>query len=191
MIKSLFNICENFLLNTLILTPENVFTTHEDASFLEMKNIQDYCLRYVSRNARKIFHSKSFTKASRDTFQDILKLDLMNIESEMEVIEALWMWGEEQCKENGIKCSVENVRNCTKAFLKHVRFFALTMDELVNILEKCQILDTSEEMALLWNVAMPRARRPIKVPPNICTESRTRFVRTFFPFYIIKFTVNI
>lgn len=176
MIKSLFDICEDFLLNNIVLSPETVFDLHEASSFLEMKNVQDHCLRYVSRNARNIFTSKSFFRASKNTFQDVLSMDVMNIESEREIIEAVWRWGEQQCFEKGVKCSVENVRNCTKELLKYVRFFAMSTEELVKILERCQILETSDELTLLWNVAMPRTKRSLTMPCNISTDSRTRYI---------------
>lgn len=67
MIKSLFTICENFLIKNIVLSPENIFIIYEEASFLEMRKLQECCLRHVSRNAREIFLSKSFLKTSKKT----------------------------------------------------------------------------------------------------------------------------
>lgn len=67
MIKSLFTICENFLIKNTVLSPENIFIIYEEASFLEMKKLQDCCLSYVSRHAREIFLSESFLKTSKKT----------------------------------------------------------------------------------------------------------------------------
>ncbi|GIY79432.1 hypothetical protein CEXT_739021 [Caerostris extrusa] len=100
-IKPLFKACEKYLLSNVVLDAETVFHIYEEASFLEMKKLQSRCLSYVSRNAKKLLHSESFNGASKATIQDILRLDLMDIESETEIIEAIWRWGGGTVQRNG------------------------------------------------------------------------------------------
>lgn len=101
-------------------------------------------------------------------------LDLLNIESEMEIIHSLWLWGEAQCKEKGLKCTSENIREYTKEFLKHIRFLSMNMNELVRVLKQCQILDTSDELAVLCNFAMPSTKQHLTMPSNICATTKNR-----------------
>lgn len=102
-------------------------------------------------------------------------LDLLNIESEIEIIQSLWLWGEQQCKEKGLKCTNENIRDYTKEFLKHIRFLSMNMNELARVLKQCQILDTSDELAVLWNFAMPSTTQHLTMPSNICTKTKNRY----------------
>ncbi|XP_035206710.1 BTB/POZ domain-containing protein 6-like isoform X1 [Stegodyphus dumicola] len=176
MIKNLFRACENYLLKNAILNSQTVFSLYEEASFLDMVKLQNLCLRYISRNAKKVFRSKSFMGASKDTLKDILMLDLMDIDSECEIVEALWLWGEEQCKESGIKCSEENIRNFTRSFLKHVRFLTMKFEDLNKILGKFQLLDSSEQLALMWTVAMPKQEEIPNMPLEICNIARARSI---------------
>lgn len=176
LIKPLFKACENYLVSHIILDPETVFSLYEEASFLEMKQLQSRCLGYVSKNAKKLLHSTFFNSASKSTIEDILKLDLMDIESETDIIEALWCWGLEQCKELDLECTDKNVRFLTRDFLQYVRFLSMKMEELQPILEKFQLLDTSEQLAILWNLTMPKTTSCAKIPPNLCEIARNRSV---------------
>ncbi|GFT92697.1 hypothetical protein NPIL_37341 [Nephila pilipes] len=176
LIRPLFQACEKFLLSNVILDPETVFSLYEEASFLEMKRLQSHCLSYVSKNAKRLFHTKFFNTASKSTIEDILKLDLMDIESEIEIIEALWHWGEKQCKELNLECTDKNIRFLTKDFLQYVRFLSMKMEDLKPILEKFQLLDTSEELAILWNLTMPKSTGFTSIPSNLCEIARNRSV---------------
>ncbi|CAL1274739.1 unnamed protein product, partial [Larinioides sclopetarius] len=177
LINPLFKACESYLLSNVVLDSQTVFSLYEEASFLEMKQLQSRCLGFVSRNAKKLLHSESFHSASKTTIQDILRLDLMNIESEVEIIEAIWHWGEEQCKELDLECSEENIRLLTKDFLQYVRFLSMKMADLEEVLEKFQLLDTSERLAILWNLTMPKVVTGITTAPSsLCEIARTRSV---------------
>ncbi|KAG8182554.1 hypothetical protein JTE90_002088 [Oedothorax gibbosus] len=177
LIEPLFQSCESYLLNYATLSPENVFHIHDEASFLDMKRLQDRCMRYVSRNAKKVLTSEAFVMCSRSTLDDIMALDLMDIDSEVEVMEALWRWGERQCDEEGIESSVTNVRNTTRDFLKHIRFLSLAKKDLESALKKFQFLDTEDELMTLWDLAMPKTDVAVpKMSSSLCGLSRTRSV---------------
>ncbi|GFR30849.1 hypothetical protein TNCT_718581 [Trichonephila clavata] len=176
LIKPLFKACENYLVSNILLDPETVFSLYEEASFLEMKQLQSRCLGFISKNAKKVLHSKFFRSASKSTIEDILKLDLMDIESETDIIEALWCWGQEQCKELDLECTNKNVRFLTRDFLRYVRFLSMKMEDLQPILEKFQLLDTSEQLAILWNLTMPKTTSCTKIPSNLCEIARNRSV---------------
>ncbi|GIY79430.1 hypothetical protein CEXT_739011 [Caerostris extrusa] len=50
------------------------------------------------------------------------------------------------------------------------------MEDLKPVLEKFKLLDTSEQLAVLLNLAMPKPSEVAKVPSNLCEIAQTRSV---------------
>ncbi|XP_054715083.1 uncharacterized protein LOC129224625 isoform X1 [Uloborus diversus] len=70
----------------------------------------------------------------------------MVIDTECELMQAVWLWGEEQCKGRGTIASIENVRKYTKDLMKYIRFTSVATKDWEKLLEKFQFVDTSEAL---------------------------------------------
>ncbi|KAI5640774.1 BTB/POZ domain-containing protein [Phthorimaea operculella] len=71
------------------LSPENVCQIYEFACFFEKKTLQEQCLELIKTKTQQVLKSSGFRNAESDTLKTIVSMDTLDINSEMDLFNAL------------------------------------------------------------------------------------------------------
>ncbi|XP_059486947.1 BTB/POZ domain-containing protein 3-like [Neocloeon triangulifer] len=143
----------NFLQNP---SPEDVITVHE---FFKSMNDNSYCkalLQIVASKTSAVLKSNAWLKSSASTVLEIFQMDHLNVKYEMELFEALYLWGSAGgMKENGIEAE-EIKAKTVKDALQLIRFMTMDVVEFGELCksEGAKMLTEDEKVKVFMSISL-------------------------------------
>ena len=115
----------------------------EQSILFDEKKLKKTVLRKIQEEAPVVLATEDFTKLSKEALREILQLNL-EISTEREVFEASMKWAENKCQE--LKKAVEgaNIREVLSENLFLIRFPAMSVDDISNIVAPQDVLTGDE-----------------------------------------------
>lgn len=153
--------CENYLKKSIC--PANVCTIYEQARFYDIDQLSDDCFSFFIRNARQVLQNKDFLQLSSSSMYAVLENDLPV--NEIELFNAIYHWGENQCRRVKEEATGPKARNQLGEMLYKIRLPLLTMQEFSMHVSPKGVL-TQEEELLIFRYLARADSRDIHSPPD-------------------------
>ncbi|XP_075676596.1 kelch-like protein 41 isoform X2 [Dermatophagoides pteronyssinus] len=129
-----------------------------------------HCFNVIDMNCNKILDSDEFLLLSnQELIVSILSRDTLNIDSELDIYNALCRWSNHQCKQQRLELTAENKRKVLGDLIYLPRYLIMKRNEFIDGPYKDEILKRDEKEILLKilnnddNIELPDAMKPYKM----------------------------
>ncbi|XP_059486599.1 BTB/POZ domain-containing protein 2-like isoform X2 [Neocloeon triangulifer] len=131
------------------------------------------CMEVMSANIKEVLSSSHWQNASLDLIMDVLSQGDLNVDSECDLLEGLYRWGEANTKDRIGKPSDAMVREAIKKPLEKIRFLSMEHQEFAAFCSKNKNnIFTAEEK---WNIIMSISIKSAEnLPENFSSEMQPR-----------------
>lgn len=128
----------------------------------------------------RVFEDPTFVTMERQTLCEILDQDVLNVNSEVEIYEAVIKWAENQCRIQDLEINSENERKVLgEEMIGKIRFLALTVEEFSEYIAGSILLTTDEKLMLYNCISCPKKYKLEGFFSNN-TNKRMMFPNTYF-----------
>ncbi|KFM68835.1 BTB/POZ domain-containing protein 6-A, partial [Stegodyphus mimosarum] len=169
-IRELKEKCASYFLSNVTL--DNLFIEYEYSLNENIKELLDSCRNFVCNETKAVLESPHFKDASRIVIEDIIKQDSLNVNSELDVINAVLKWARSECRRRSLSCDEMYLRDCIEPLLKHLRLLSLTPEEFCDFVEQHNIFTSLESSVLTRKLLQPDSK--VRVPETFCFIAEKR-----------------
>jgi len=125
----------------------------------------------VLREGSTMVKSESFSHISSSVLRSVLQMDTINAQ-EFDIVDACIKWAKEQCKQQGIESTGNNMRNALADSWSLIRFPVLSIEEFVEHVVSHDILTSDEGYALFCHIHKKKVELPFTATAR-CNPFRT------------------
>ena len=147
MVPFLTEKCVSILRNGL--NPGNVFPILDQATKFGEKELEIECWEMVCSQTHKAVTSDNFINVSKQTLDNLLKQDTLDME-EVELFNAVLKWSDHECTRKGLEATGENKRAILGESVYQIRFSSMTQEEFMQNVSSSGVL-TSEEVVSIYD----------------------------------------
>ncbi|XP_039285151.1 BTB/POZ domain-containing protein 6-B-like [Nilaparvata lugens] len=164
-IPDLMSKCVQYIKDNISVS--EVIDVYEFSCKYNIPDIEKICAAVFQNKTREVMQSEKFLSANVQTLETILKMDSLNLESELEVFKYTEKWAIAEAVRRNIDLQAEYF-NCIK---KHVRFLTMDKDQYKEGLSKSDLITAEERISLLHNLMdledeLPHKFCPVSEPRN-------------------------
>ncbi|KAJ2949686.1 hypothetical protein O0L34_g15617 [Tuta absoluta] len=194
-----------------MLNPKNVCQIYEFSRFFGEDLLEEKCIKMLTTKTQYVLKDPSFLNADVKTLQKIVSLDTLDIDSEIDLYDALLhyvdnykkddiQFGEDDIqksnKGNGNEISIKvpplnssfnnlnAARQILQGILEEIRFLSMSPGELAKVSESNELMSVDEIQALFTNKFLPDSSISMPVGFSTLREPRFRGAAT------IRHTIN-
>ncbi|XP_035221567.1 uncharacterized protein LOC118194535 [Stegodyphus dumicola] len=169
-IRELKEKCASFFQANVAL--DNLFIGYEYSLQDNIKELLDSCRNFVCSESKVVLESPHFKDASHIVIEDIVKQESLDVNSELDVINAVLKWARSECKRRSLPCDEMCLRDCIEPLLKHIRLLSLTPEEFFDFVEQHNIFTSMESSVLTRKLLEPNGN--VHVPETFCLIAEKR-----------------
>uniref|UniRef100_A0A336MAR1 CSON014180 protein n=1 Tax=Culicoides sonorensis TaxID=179676 RepID=A0A336MAR1_CULSO len=129
--------CLNFIGDRLC--PDIVCMAYETANYFDDQKFKKICMNFISDRTCEVLLSRGFLECDIDTVTEIMKLKVLSVISETQLLYALEMYAE---KNNAVDQVRENA-------VKHIQFLRMSHDDFMNGPMKSNLLTNDEKLKII------------------------------------------
>ncbi|XP_059478998.1 uncharacterized protein LOC132198790 isoform X2 [Neocloeon triangulifer] len=155
------------------VSPENVAFVYDIFKECGNKEGLERCMKVITENTREVLRSLRWCDASAELVTDVLSQQDLCIESECELLEGLFWWGEAQVKNRIEKPSDAEVREAINKPLQKIRFLTMEQQEFADFCLKSSsnILSVEEKFYIMMSITTGSMKN---FPKNFSIEKKLR-----------------
>lgn len=155
------------------ICPDNACRAFEFAKLFEEPDLMEKSLEVISSKTKEVLSESSFEEVELATVQAVLDQEELNIDSEMELFDALQRWAVRECARKGLPASDgKAVRSVLHGSVGKIRFLTLTPSQFAERPAVSQLLSQDEAFAILVNISSPNTTTLTLPLPEGFTSSR-------------------
>ncbi|KAL3854102.1 hypothetical protein ACJMK2_013381 [Sinanodonta woodiana] len=151
-LNDLIEKCSHYL--ELSLCPENACSLFNQTQLYFLEDLGCKCLEYIADNMETVMNSDDFLNLTSDSLDIILPRDDLIFQREVDLFRSVMSWAKNQCEENDVEATPENIRIVLGKKLHLIRFPLLTKTEITEFVAPTRILNQCEmfhiETFLTW-----------------------------------------
>ncbi|XP_067126362.1 uncharacterized protein [Centruroides vittatus] len=182
--SDLYDESTNFILNNINL--ENVWQIYKGAIEMENEKLILKTIYFILKNADDTLKGNRIRGVPSSTLEFILSQDIMNIENEVMLFNALVYWAETEIKDKE-EVTPADVYSKILPFLDKIRFLSMTIKEFQEGPEKYPIFTNDQKARLLERIIDEKSRSPLPFgSPRL--GKRSRFPENESDIYINEIT---
>ncbi|XP_023230573.1 uncharacterized protein LOC111630666 [Centruroides sculpturatus] len=180
----LYDKSTNFILNNINL--DNVWQIYKSAIEMENEKLIQETIYFILKNADDALKGNRIRGVPSSTLKFILSQDIMNIENEVMLFNALVYWAETEIKDKE-DVTPADVYSKILPFLDKIRFLSMTIKEFQEGPEKSPIFTNEQKARLLQRITDEKSRSPLPFgSPR--RDKRSRFPENESDIYINEIT---
>ena len=146
MVTKLSDKCTEFL--EANLCAESAAQLLEQSMLYDEKHLKKKVLSKIQEEASTVLMSEDFVSLSKEALKEVLQLDLQ-INSELEVLQATMKWAERKCEELNKSIDGANLRKVLGDNLFLIRFPTMSVDNFNDTVVPYDVLTASEGFQVL------------------------------------------
>lgn len=133
-------------------------------------HVVNFCFlfQFLGKSTSQCLRSPNFLQITSATLLELLKMPLLNVDSELEIVQAVLRWVHHREPE---KLEPMRANALLGPCLQHIRFLAMQATEFSMHVTKSGLLRNDECLALLVNLSSPGE---MPIPHGICTVKTPR-----------------
>lgn len=171
MLPELSTKCKIYIQNNL--SPERVCKVYEFSEFFEEAELKEQCLKMMQTETKKILTDSSWEDAQLATVSVLFQQNILAIDSELELYDALLVWAKAECERKNLPCDQKSMRSVSADLITKIRFLTLTPKQFADGPGKADILDKDEAFAIIMNISSINSS--ILMPVGFSPEKNQRF----------------
>ncbi|KAJ8871019.1 hypothetical protein PR048_027322 [Dryococelus australis] len=156
--------------------PHDACRVLEFAESVDELALAETCLELIRRRAREVLKEESFSEVGRTMLGRVLDDGRLEVDSEVDVIEAANRWAEGACKRRGLPTTGPNRRAVLGSLFGKLRFLSLRGTELFPSVTERDLLTLDEFHAVLERSARV-CGDPWRPLPGLCAVVERRGAR--------------
>ncbi|XP_034255790.1 BTB/POZ domain-containing protein 6-B-like isoform X1 [Thrips palmi] len=138
------------------ICPNNACRAFEFAKLFEEPELMEKSLEVISNQTKEVLAEPSFEEVEITTVQAVLDQDELNIDSELELFDALQRWAVRECARKGLSASDgKSLRSVLHGTVGKIRFLTLSPSQFAERPAVSQLLSQDEAFAILMNISSP------------------------------------
>nr|CAD7574976.1 unnamed protein product [Timema californicum] len=151
-IQDLVNLCSDHLQPQSL---KDFWRALDCAVRCNMRPLKDDLMEFFQEHSKDILGSERILTVGPESLSLIVKQETMSIDSELEVIQAVFGWGRERCVKARVPDSGEHLRETLDVcdILQHLRFLSLTESEFLDGPARSGIFTPHEMVDILLNLS--------------------------------------
>ncbi|XP_075212363.1 BTB/POZ domain-containing protein 6-B-like [Lycorma delicatula] len=162
MMPHLVKICTDYIWKDL--NEENACRAFEFGRLFEESILMDKSMVIICAETKHILEDPKFTEVELTTLLAILDQDKLNIDSEMQLFNAVHKWAVAECKRKEMPAdNSDSLRSIALPAVQKLRFLTMKPSEFSTIPAKSQLLQQSEAFAILMNLCSDKENFPMPV----------------------------
>ncbi|KAK3921128.1 BTB/POZ domain-containing protein 6-B [Frankliniella fusca] len=155
------------------ICPDNACRAFEFAKLFEEPDLMEKSLEVISNKTKEVLAEPSFEEVEIATVQAVLDQEELNIDSELELFDALQRWAVRECARKGLSSSDgKALRSVLHGTVGKIRFLTLTPSQFAERPAVSQLLSQDEAFAILVNISSPNTTTLSLPLPEGFTSSR-------------------
>ncbi|KAI8427414.1 hypothetical protein MSG28_001963 [Choristoneura fumiferana] len=152
--------------------PKNVCQIYEFARLLQENVLMEKCLQVISLNTKEVLTDSSFEEVDLDTMITVFSLEHLNVDSELDLFEAVTRFAKPLGKRQAELPSNEKKLTIRSA-IEQIRFLTLSPQQFAEVpVLRPPLLTESEAFAVLMNISSSRSDVPL--PRGFSTSREPR-----------------
>ncbi|XP_043287451.1 BTB/POZ domain-containing protein 2-like [Venturia canescens] len=154
------------------LSYERVCKIYEFAEFFEELELKEQCVKLILIETKKILTDTNWADTQGTTVSFIFQQNILAIDSEIELYNALLTWAKAECERKSIPVDQKSLRSVSADLLTKIRFLTLTPKQFADGPGKAELLDKDEAFAIIMNISSVNSG--ILMPQGFSVEKNQR-----------------
>lgn len=187
MLPFLVEECTKFLWSDL--SPKKACRAYEFAKLFEEPVLMEKCLQIMRLKTNEVINESSWDDVEQATVMTILDQDELQVNSEIELFNALEKWARAECNRKSLDASdPKSLKTVIGNALTKIRFLTLSPQEFAEGPGKSLLLSQEEAFALLMNISSRNSEAAM--PEGFTTNSQVR-TNVFSQVFSTDFSVSL
>jgi len=128
-------------------------------------------LDFICENAEEVFESKSFLNLSKDRLAVLVRNDGLGLD-EGHLLQAVLKWAREELRKQGVKETVDEIKDLLKDITPHIRFPTMEVAELAGTVADSGLLTDDQLLSLFQYIAMKDEKDRARIPCAFNSKAR-------------------
>nr|CAD7456223.1 unnamed protein product [Timema tahoe] len=138
---------------------------------LNLNYLGEEVMKIIRKNLKEVLKRPDFVDLSQDSLLAIVEQQALNLDSEFELFNAVVLWSRAQCEKQGLEVNGHNIRAVLGDVLKHIRFLAMTPEEVTGPVCDIDVLTTEQQNLVLRRYF---SKGTMKTLLNVCCLKKPR-----------------